>query len=150
MKKLAISFILALTGHFIQAQNEYKTEMKNSPDSNIEIMGGFDTLQIIGHNKDEIIVISTFSGNYLNIPYTKKQVLPDRASGLKQLTFEGSDNTGLGLLVEKGVNSIAIQNINHDARYKRFQIFIPNKVKLAIANIQTDIKTNYSIENHKG
>lgn len=72
MKKLAISFILALTGHFIQAQNEYKTEMKNSPDSNIEIMGGFDTLQIIGHNKDEIIVISTFSGNYLNITIYEK------------------------------------------------------------------------------
>ena len=41
MKNLVISVLLLFTYQVISAQNEYKTDMKNSPDSQIEIQVGF-------------------------------------------------------------------------------------------------------------
>ena len=94
MKKLAISLVLMVSGYIVLAQNEYKTEIKNSPDSKIEIQVGSETVRIIGHDKDEIIISTDFVGEFVDSPKEKnKQKTPDRASGLKPLTMDAADNT---------------------------------------------------------
>ena len=150
MKKLTISFILVLFGHFILAQNEYKTEMKNSPDSNIEIQIGSETVQIIGHDKNEIIITTDFSGKYIDEPLKLKKKAPDRAAGLKPLTMDASDNTGIGLVVEKEDNYFSVLKISQNARNKTYTFYIPNKANLEVNDIHAHIETTYSIENYKG
>ena len=150
MKKLAISLILMSTGYMILAQNEYKTEMKNSPNSQIEIHVGSQNVQIIGHDKDEIIIITDFSGDFIDTPMEKKKKTPDRAAGLKPLTIDASDNTGIGLVVEKEENFFSVLKISQNARNKTYKFFIPNKANLMVNDLHAQIETTYSIDNHKG
>lgn len=150
MKKLAIGSILMLFGQIILAQNEYKTEMKNSPDSNIEIQVGSETVQIIGHDKDEIIITTDFSGDFIDTPQGKKKEAPKRAAGLKPLTADAADNTGIGLVVEKDGNHFSVLKISNNARNNAYIFYIPNKAKLEVNDIHAEIETTYSIENHYG
>lgn len=150
MKKLAISLILVLSGQLILAQNEYKTEMKNSPDSHIEIMVGSETVQIIGHDKDEIRITTDFSGDFVDTPTGKKKQAPERAAGLKPLTADAADNTGIGLVVEKDGNHFSVLKISNNARNNAYIFYIPNKAKLEVNDIHAQIETTYIIEDHFG
>jgi hypothetical protein len=150
MKKLAISLILVLVGQIVLAQNEYKTEMKNSPDSRIEIQVGSETVHIIGHDKDEIFITTDFSGEYVDEPSKQKKKTPERAAGLKPLTMDASDNTGIGLVVEKEEDSFSVLKISKNARNKTYTFYVPNKAKLAVNDIHAQIETTYTIENYKG
>lgn len=150
MKKLAIGLVLVLSGQLVLAQNEYKTDMKNSPDSRIEIQVGSETVQIIGHDKNEIIITTDFSGDFIDTPTGKKKEAPERAAGLKPLTADAADNTGIGLVVEKGQNYLSVLKISKNARNNAYKFYIPNKAKLEVNDIHAQIETTYSIENHKG
>lgn len=150
MKKLAISFILVLSGQIILAQNEYKTQMKNSPDSNIEIQVGSETVHIIGHDKDEICITTDFSGDYIDEPSKQKKKTPERAAGLKPLTSDASDNTGIGLVVEKEEGFFSVLKMSQNARNKTYTFYVPNKAKLTVNDIHAQIETTYTIENYKG
>ncbi len=150
MKKLAISLILVLSGQIILAQNEYKAELKNSPDTNIEIMVGSESVQIIGHDKDEIRITTDFSGDFVDTPAGKKKQAPERAAGLKPLTADAADNTGIGLVVEKDGNNFSVLKISNHARNNAYIFHIPNKAKLEVNDIHAQIETTYSIENHNG
>jgi hypothetical protein len=150
MKKLAISLILVLSGQLILAQNEYKTELKNSPNSTIEIQVGSQTVQIIGHDKDEIIITTDFSGDFVDTPQGKKKEAPERAKGLKPLTADASDNTGIGLVVEKGEDYFSVLKLSNNARDNAYIFYVPNKAKLEVNDIHAQIETTYSIENYKG
>ena len=104
MKKLAIGLMLMAMGQMLMAQNQYKTEMKNSPNSSIDVQVGSDNVVIIGHDKNEIIITTDFKGEYIDEPTGQKKAVPDRAAGLKPLTVDVADNTGIGLVVEKEEN----------------------------------------------
>ena len=84
MKKLAISLMLMATGYPVLAQSEYKTEMENSPDSRIEIQIGSQNVTIIGHDKNEIIITTDFTGEYIDEPVKHKKA-PERAEGLQPI-----------------------------------------------------------------
>ena len=150
MKKLALSVIIVLCGQMVLAQNEYKTTMKNSPDSNIEIHVSSETVHIIGHDKNEIIITTDFSGEFINEPSKQKKKTPERAAGLKPLTMDASDNTGIGLVIEKGENYFNVLKISQNARNKTYTFYIPNKANLKVNDIHAHIETTYSIENYKG
>lgn len=150
MKKLAVSLILVLCGQIILAQNEYKTEMKNSPNTHIEIMVGSETVQIIGHDKDEIRITTDFSGDFVDTPTGKKKQAPERAAGLKPLSVDATDNTGIGLVVEKDGNNFSVLKISNNARNNAYIFYIPNKAKLEVNDIHAQIETTYSIEKHNG
>lgn len=150
MKKLAISLILVLSGQLILAQNEYKAELKNSPNTNIEIMVGSESVQIIGHDKDEIRITTDFSGKFIDTPTGKKKQAPERAAGLKPLTADAADNTGIGLVVEKNGNNFSVLKISNNARNNAYIFYIPNKAKLEVNDIHAQIETTYIIENHNG
>ena len=62
MKKLILCITFLLTVQVIVAQSTYKTEMENGSDSYIEIQIGTRSVTIIGHDKDEIIITTDFSG----------------------------------------------------------------------------------------
>lgn len=147
MKKLAIGIVLLFAGQSIMAQNEYKTEMKNSPDSHIEIQVGTNDVQIIGHNKDEIIITTNFAGEYIDEPTGQKKDVPERASGLKPISVNVSDNTGIGLVIDKDEEYFSVLKISKNARNKSYQFKIPNKAKLIINDIHAEVNTTYFVAN---
>lgn len=150
MKKLAISLILVLSGQLILAQNKYKADLKNSPNSTIEIMVGSESVQIIGHDKDEIMITTDFSGEFIDTPTGKKKQAPERAAGLKPLTANAADNTGIGLVVEKDGDHFSVLKISNNARNNTYVFYIPNKAKLEVNDIHAQIETTYIIEDHYG
>ena len=149
MKKLAISLMLMTTGYLVLAQQEYKTEMENSPDSRIEIQVGSQNITIIGHDKDEIIITTDFSGEYLDEPVKHKEA-PDRAEGLQPISASASDNTGIGLVVEKHENSFSVLKMSKNARNKSYKFLVPNRAKLQIHDIHAEINTTYIVNEFKG
>jgi hypothetical protein len=150
MKKFAIVFGMLISSGVMLAQNQYKTEFKNSPDSEITIQVGSNDVQIIGHDKDEIIITTDFAGKYLDEPVEMRKERPDRAEGLKAISVSASDNTGIGLVVEKSEDSFSVLKISKNARNKSYKFLIPNKVALSIQDIHAEVNTTYIVENFGG
>jgi len=140
---------LIFAGHLILAQNEYKTEMKNSVKSSIEIQIGSENITIIGHDKDEIVITTDFSGDYIDEPVKHKKP-PERAAGLKPITASASDNTGIGLVVEKNENYFSVLKMSKNARNKSYTFYVPNLAKLMINDIHAEVNTTYTINKYKG
>lgn len=149
MKKLAISLLVMTTGYFVLAQNEYKTEMQNSPDSRIEIQIGSQNVTIIGHDKNEIIITTDFAGEYVDEPVKHKKA-PERAAGLQPISASASDNTGVGLVVDKDENSFSVLKMSKNARNKSYKFMVPNKAKLMIHDIHAEVNTTYIVNDYKG
>lgn len=150
MKKLAISVILLFTGQVIIAQNEYKTDMKNSPETHIEIQVGSQNVRILGHDKDEILITTDFTGKYVDEPSGQKKTAPDRAAGLKSISVSATDNTGIGLVVDKHDNYFSVLKMSKNARNTSYSFHIPNKAKLLINDIHAEVNTSYNIGAMKG
>ena len=150
MKKLALSIILISVGYIVQAQNEYKTAMKNSPDTRIEIQVGSNTVDIRGHDKDEIIIQTEFKGEYIVVPDGEKKESPERAAGLKPISGSAADNTGIGLVVNKEGDSFSVLNISQNAMNKSYIFYIPDKAKLMIMDMQAQANTTYIISKYLG
>jgi hypothetical protein len=145
MKKLAVSLMIMMTGYVVFAQNEYKTALKNNPDSRIEIQIGSQNVDIRGHDKDEIIIHTEFKGEYVDVPSGTKKQVPDRASGLKPITVSPADNTGIGLVVNKEGNTFSVLKISQNAINKSYIFYIPNKAKLMVMDINAQVNTTYTI-----
>lgn len=133
----------------LHAQNEYRAELKNDDDSQIEIQIGSETVTIIGHDKDEIIITTDFSGEYVDEPVKHKKP-PERAAGLKPISASASDNTGVGLVVEKEEDYFAVLKMSKNARNKSYKFYVPDKVNLHIQDIHAEVNTTYAIQNFKG
>jgi len=150
MKKILIGLALLISVNIASAQNEYRAELKNSPDTHIEIQVGSNIVQIVGHAKDEIIITTDFAGDYIDEPVQMRKEQPERAQGLKPLTASASDNTGIGLVVEKNDDHFSVLKISKNARDKSYKFLIPSKVKLSIHDIHAEVNTTYLVENFKG
>ncbi len=149
-KQLIVCLAFIITAQYARAQNEYKIEMANSPDSKIEIHVGSKNVFIIGHDKDEIIISTDFSGEFVDVPKEEIADIPERASGLKPLANNASDNTGIGLVVEKQNNNFNVLKISQNARNKTYTFLVPNRANLQINDLHAQISTTYHIENYKG
>jgi len=150
MKKFAIVIGMLISSGVLLAQGQYKTEFKNSPDSEITIQVGSNDVQIIGHDKDEIIITTDFAGKYVDEPVEMRKERPDRAEGLKAISVSASDNTGIGLVVEKSEDSFSVLKISKNARNKSYKFLIPNKAALSIQDIHAEVNTTYIVENFGG
>jgi hypothetical protein len=134
----------------ILAQNQYKTSFKNSPESEIVIQVGSNEVQIIGHEKDEIIITTDFAGEYVDEPVKMRKERPERAEGLKAISVSATDNTGIGLVVEKEEDYFSVLKISKNARNKSYTFMIPNRVALNIHDIHAEVNTTYHVKNFMG
>ena len=150
MKKIWISVMLLLSSQMIYAQNEYKTSMKNTMESRIEIHVGSNNVRIIGHDKDEIVITTDFTGSFVGDPPQKQKQIPDRAAGLKPITVSPTDNTGIGLIVDKSEKTFTVLKISKNAMDNSYSFYIPNKAQLSINDIHAQVNTTYIIESMQG
>jgi len=121
MKITLITAALLLIAAAGQAQ-QYKVQVQNPKESRLVLKNFIGTLPVTGYSGNEII-ISSDSGNFEP---------PAKAKGLKAIYPGGTDNTGMGLDVEKNGNLITVTCLLPLGRDEEYKIMVPENIALEI------------------
>ena len=126
MKTFKISIIascfLLVTG--LVSGQEYKVAVQNAKDTRVVLRDFNGELPIEGYNGNEIIITSA-SG---------RQELPEKAKGLKPVFPGGTDNTGIGLDVNKSDNVITIRCLVPFTQPKDYKIRMPENAAIELSS----------------
>ncbi len=113
--------VLQQMNYSIKAQ-EYKVPAENSKDVILNLEGFTGNLNIEGYSGNEII---------FSAPGSQIEV-PDRAKGLKPIYPGGTDNSGLGLSVEKNGNLIDATCILPFTKKREFTVKVPENISIKV------------------
>jgi len=113
---------LCLTSKVLLAQ-EYKIQVENTKAGKLIINDFAGDFPVEGYNGNEIIITSTSS---------RFAKTPERAKGLKAVYSKGTDNTGIGLRVEKNGSTITVESLLPIAQREVYKIKVPNNLALDI------------------
>ena len=78
--------------------------------------------------------VEGYSGNEISISSDRKPNNPARAKGLQPVYANGTDNTGMGLAVEKNGNQLTIRCLLPITQRGSYKIKVPNNFKIEIEN----------------
>lgn len=121
--KFAISLlILCLTSKALSAQ-EYKIQVENTKAGKLILNDFGGDFPVEGYSGNEII-ITTNSDRFTKIP--------GRAKGLKPVYAMGTDNTGIGLKVEKKGNAVTVQCLLPITQREVYRLKVPGNMALDI------------------
>ncbi|MEJ7679027.1 MAG: DUF4097 family beta strand repeat-containing protein [Segetibacter sp.] len=124
--KLAITLlVLCLTSKALLAQ-EFKIQVENTKAGKLILNDFGGDFPVEGYSGNEII-ITTNSDRFTKIP--------ERAKGLRPVYAMGTDNTGIGLKVEKKGNAVTVQYLLPVTQREVYKLKVPN-------NMALDIKTS--------
>ena len=126
MKKMKVSLITLLifcTAGILSAQ-EYKITTQNNKDGRLILKDFSDVLPIEGYNGTDIIITST----------SEDLTPPAKAKGLKPVFPAGTDNTGIGLDVQKIDNLITITCLLPFTRGGEYKIKVPENLAIEITS----------------
>lgn len=118
----AAALFMVLTTSALDAQ-EYKISVENSKDGKLSLSGFSGDLTIEGYAGNEIIFSS---------PDGKELEVPERAKGLKPVYPGGTDNTGLGLSVEKNGNQVEVTCVLPFTKKFDFTVRVPENMAMKI------------------
>ncbi len=147
MKTLKISIItllLLLPGGLLIAQ-DYKIAVPNTKDGKVVLKGFSGDLPVEGYAGNEILITSA----------TGRIEPPERAKGLKPIYPSGTDNTGIGVSVEKNGNTVIITCLVPFTRETDYTMKMPENLAIEIeagcensSNITiTGIKNEITVKN---
>jgi lia operon protein LiaG len=123
MKFSIIAVFMLISAGVVSAQ-EYKISVQNSKETRL-ILKDFSTLlPIEGYAGNDIIIAST-SGKFAP---------PEKAKGLKAIFPAGTDNTGIGLDVQKIDNLITITCLLSFTQNGEYKIKVPENLALEISS----------------
>jgi lia operon protein LiaG len=127
MKRL--KYILAIltivsSQTYMRAQ-DYKIPVENTKDIKLTLDDFMGSLPIEGYEGKEIIITPTVFS-------PENTSLPAKSKGLKQVYPYGTDNTNLGLDVEKNGNQVHITCLAPLFRKAEYKIRVPNNLALKI------------------
>jgi lia operon protein LiaG len=123
MKISLIALFLILMAGTISAQ-EYKIQVANTKDGRLILKDFSDSLPIEGYNGSEIIITST----------SEDLTPPAKAKGLKPIFPAGTDNTGIGLDVQKIDNLITITCLLPFTRSGEYKIKVPENMSVEVSS----------------
>lgn len=123
MKTSIIALVILFTAGILTAQ-EYKMSVQNTRETKLILKDFNGLLPVEGYNGSEIIITST-SG---------KVVPPEKAKGLKPIFPAGTDNTGLGLDVQKTENLITITCLIPFTQDGEYKIRVPENISLELSS----------------
>jgi lia operon protein LiaG len=122
MKKMKSGLILLLiffTAGILNAE-EYKMTVQNTKDVRLIMKDFSGKLPVEGYSGNDIIITST----------SEKINPPERARGLKAIYPSGSDNTGIGLDIQKNGSVITITCLLPFTRQGDYRIKVPDNLAL--------------------
>jgi predicted membrane protein len=115
-------FVIALLAYNAVQAQDYKIPVAGASSLKLENFSG--TLTIEGYSGNEIIIS----------PAEASEPIPERAKGLKPIYSLGTDNTGIGLAVEKEENRITVKCLLSFANSKEFTMKVPENLAVSIAS----------------
>jgi lia operon protein LiaG len=118
---ITMFFFFTLGG--LSAQ-EYKTTVQNTQDGRLILKDFNGELPIEGYNGTEIIISST----------SERFTPPDRARGLTAVFPSGTDNTGIGLDIQKNGNIVTVQCLLPFSRNGHYTIKVPDNMALELTS----------------
>ena len=125
-----------LTTKVLSAQ-EYKVRVENTKATKLVLRDFAGDFPVEGYNGSDIVFTST-SERFSRIP--------DRARGLKPVYAKGTDNTGLGLRVEKNGNTVTVSSLLPITQRESYRVKVPNNLALNI-NSGCEFSGNITITN---
>jgi lia operon protein LiaG len=123
MKFSIITLFIFFTAGIISAQ-EYKLTVQNPKDGKLVLKDFSGSLPIEGYSGTEIIITAA-AGDFAP---------PEKAKGLKPIYPAGSDNTGIGLDVQKVENNVTITCIVPFTRESEYKLKVPEGMSLEISS----------------
>lgn len=102
---------------------EYKIGVQNSKDGKLTLNDFSGDLPIEGYSGTEIIVVSS-----------RGERTPDRAKGLKPVYADGTDNTGVGVSMEKNGNQVTLQCLLPITQSADYKIKVPDNFSIKVDN----------------
>ena len=132
MKKMKYTFLfvasLCIAGALraqevkVSAIQEYKIAVENTKDARLVLEDFTGDLPIEGYNGNEII-ISTYHHTEQN----------ERSKGLKPIYAAGTDNTGIGVAMEKNGNKVTLRCLLSFTQEGDYKIKVPENLALEIS-----------------
>lgn len=116
---IIVAVALYISADSANAQ-DFKIAVENSKDGKLSLINFVGDLPIEGYNGKEIIITS------MGEPVTT----PDRAKGLKPVYSAGTDNTGMGLSVDKNGNQVTVTCLLPFTRNGDFKIKVPENLAI--------------------
>lgn len=118
VNRLIIAVALLFTMAKLSPAQDYKIPVDNSNNVKVSLINFTDDIPIEGYNGKEIIITSA----------SETVVVPDRAKGLRPVYSAGTDNTGMGLSVEKSGNEITITCLLPLTKRGSYKIKLPDNL----------------------
>jgi lia operon protein LiaG len=123
MKISIIAFFIFFTAGIVSAQ-EFKITTQNVKEGRLILKDFTGALPIEGYNGTDIVITST-SGELTP---------PEKAKGLKPIFPSGTDNTGIGLDVQKIDNLITVTCLLPFSRDGEYKIRVPENMSVEITS----------------
>lgn len=123
MKSSIIALAIFFSAGILSAQ-EYKMSVQNNKETKLILKDFNGLLPVEGYNGSEIIITST----------SRKVVPPEKAKGLKPIFPSGTDNTGIGLDVQKVENLITITCLIPFTQDGEYKIRVPENLALELSS----------------
>jgi lia operon protein LiaG len=137
-KKISIIVLFIFFSARVLYAQEYKLAVQNSKETRLILKDFNGVLPIEGYNGNEIVITSTAG----------KMVPPEKAKGLKPIFPAGTDNTGIGLEVQKIDNLITITCIIPFKQDGDYKLKIPENLALELSS-GCERKNDIQIKNMK-
>jgi lia operon protein LiaG len=140
---LGVAICCAISLH----AQDYKITVQNTQDGKLKLNDFPGDLPIEGYRGNEIIITSDHSSKP-----------PERAKGLKAVYASGTDNTGIGVSVEKNGNEVTLQCLLPVTQSANYKIKVPDNFTVRLKNecghsgdvTAKDLKGEIEIENCGG
>jgi lia operon protein LiaG len=123
MKFSIIAICIFLCSGNLHAQ-EYKIPVQNTKDGRLILKDFTGTLPIEGYTGTDIIITST----------SEHLTPPEKAKGLKAIFPAGTDNTGLGLDMQKIDNLITVTCLLPFSRNGEYKIRVPENMAIELSS----------------
>lgn len=136
IKLTSLLLVLCLMSKVLLAQ-EYKIQVENSKAGKLILNDFVGDFPVEGYSGNEIIITSS-SARFTNTP--------ERAKGLKAVYSKGTDNTGIGLRVEKNGSTITVECLLPFTKREPYKIKVPNNLALDIKS-GCELGSNITIRN---
>ena len=138
MKSSIIVLFFLLMAGVISAQ-EYKINVQNIKDGRLILKDFSGALPIEGYSGSDII-ITAVAGNFTP---------PEKAKGLKPIYPSGSDNTGIGIDVEKADNIINVTCLIPFTQESEYKIRVPENMSVELSS-GCERNNDVTVKNMKG
>lgn len=121
--KYILPFVIALFTAGIARAQDFKIQVDNSKEAKLVLDDFTGELPIEGYSGNEIVVTASSPGRFET---------PERAKGLKPIYGGGTDNTGIGVEMEKNGSRITLRCLLPFTRSGNYKIKVPDYMALDI------------------